>query len=588
MTRIFNWLTNISKSYFVVVFLLFLLLAVNRSLFHAGFFYLHDFTHSTRIAEMGRALADGQLPVRWSANFGYGFGMPLFNFYAPLPYFLGALFWLAGADLILTLKILYFILSALTLLGAYLLGKKLAGRSAGLLLATIFLLSPYRAVNLFVRGALSETFAMTFFPWVIWAGAAWLQERQKKHFLILVLSLAGIMLSHNLSALIFYPFSALFLLVYALCLKQFRLLDTLKVLLPLVGAYLLSLALTAFYSLPALLENQATIINSIFGGYFHYSNHFLYIRQLLNVNWGYGGSAWGPDDGMSFFIGFAQVVVLVVAGILLLKNFFLNLKSKISSSKKIALYLTIFSLFLIAASAFLTLLKSQWLWDNFSVLPYIQFPWRFLSLVSFCLAILAALLPTLISRPWLAKVLLTLLLLLSLLNLRFFRPDSYLDNSNALYYGDSERIVKEMSSILPDYIPAQMAEQGVLQKLVDLPATWTDASDNSLSVDTVYHKSQEQLYLVQTPVETMLNFKTAAFPGWQGQLDGQTVKLQSNPELGNLQMTIPTGQHLVGLHFTENTPARLIGDVLSLLALLSLLLYLQPFSWPPNSKRGQR
>jgi hypothetical protein len=39
--------------------------------------------------EMERSLQRFEFPVRWSANFGFGYGMPLFNFYAPLPYYLG-------------------------------------------------------------------------------------------------------------------------------------------------------------------------------------------------------------------------------------------------------------------------------------------------------------------------------------------------------------------------------------------------------------------------------------------------------------------------------------------------------------------
>src|SRR3989344_5903619 len=58
-----------------------------RPLLHNTFFPLHDYTHVARLSEMHRALVDGYLPVRWSKNLGFGYGMPLFNFYAPLFYY---------------------------------------------------------------------------------------------------------------------------------------------------------------------------------------------------------------------------------------------------------------------------------------------------------------------------------------------------------------------------------------------------------------------------------------------------------------------------------------------------------------------
>ncbi|MPN48928.1 hypothetical protein SDC9_196541 [bioreactor metagenome] len=116
-----------------------------------------------------------------------------------------------------SIKLLYFLLTLITVLGSYRLGKSLAGRSAGLLLAFFYTLAPYRAVNLFVRGALSEALAMAFFPWVILGIWQLLKKFEKRYFFLLTLSLAAIMLSHNLSALMFYPLSGF--LAFLLCLQ---------------------------------------------------------------------------------------------------------------------------------------------------------------------------------------------------------------------------------------------------------------------------------------------------------------------------------------------------------------------------------
>ena len=60
-----------------------------RSLLESGYFPMHDDTQVGRIIAMGRALRNGQFPVRWVSDLGYGYGYPIFNFYGPLPYYLG-------------------------------------------------------------------------------------------------------------------------------------------------------------------------------------------------------------------------------------------------------------------------------------------------------------------------------------------------------------------------------------------------------------------------------------------------------------------------------------------------------------------
>lgn len=587
--KIFYWLNNFLKNYFVVIFLIILFLASNYALFKSGFFPLHDFTHAARIAEMGRALSDGQFPVRWSENFGYGFGMPLFNFYAPLPYFLGALLWLNGLEIVAAIKFLYLFSSALTIFGAFLLGKKLAGRSAGILLATVLTLSPYRAVNLFVRGAMSEAFAMSFFPLVIWAIISFAHERKSKFLLILILSLSSIVLSHNLSALMFYPIAALFSFGYFLWQYKFKLSKTIKNLLPIVLTFILSITLTAFYSLPAILEKDQTIIDTIFSGYFHYSNHFLYIRQFFSENWGYDGSGWGPDDGMSFFLGYGQVATLLVLMLFFLKKIFNLLKAnKLGEYLKLkSSYILFFSQTLILLSLFMSLLKSKFLWDNFSILPIIQFPWRFLSIAILFTALLSTYIPKLITNKWLKYISITFILAISFINLKFFRPNYYLDSSQSLYYSDPVRIKKEMSGILPDYIPKQMAGLYTLSSsaLNDQKMLWLNLDNTEDFYETIIDKNHEKLFLIEVPNEELINFRVAYFSGWKAELNGHTTDIIVNPELGNIQVKVPAGQSLLGISFTENTTARLIGDVLSFFSLIALLLFLNPFISSQKNKK---
>lgn len=130
-------------------------LACSWALVSTKFFRVHDFVHATRIAELVTAAKDGHFPVRWSRNLNYGYGMPLFEFYAPLPYYVGGFLYWLGIDVVVAIKVLYVLTAVVGWTGMYLAVSKMSGRVSGVVAATLYTMAPYRAVNLFVRGALA-------------------------------------------------------------------------------------------------------------------------------------------------------------------------------------------------------------------------------------------------------------------------------------------------------------------------------------------------------------------------------------------------------------------------------------------------
>src|SRR5579859_1412413 len=128
---------QIFRKVFITLFFLAAMAASSWALLHSGMFRVHDYTHAARIGEMLRALQDGHFPVRWTANFGFGYGMPLFEFYAPLPYYIGTFFYWLGINIIVVIKLLFFFSSAASFIGMYLLGSKLFGRTGGILSAVV-------------------------------------------------------------------------------------------------------------------------------------------------------------------------------------------------------------------------------------------------------------------------------------------------------------------------------------------------------------------------------------------------------------------------------------------------------------------
>src|SRR5258708_1095337 len=282
-----------------------------RSLFSSSFFRTHDFTHAARLVEMRTSLLSGEFPVRWSRNFGFGYGMPLFNFYAPLPYYIGQLPLVFGFSPIDATKFLYILNGVLAFIGMYLFTKKLWGKQGGLIAAIAFSFSTYRAVDLFVRGALGEAFAFVLLPFALY-GILLLRELGKRGWIVTSLSLAAILLSHNLTGMISIAVIICFWIGLLIADRAKK-----KNLRQEVGMFVLALglgiSLSAFYVLPAFFEKGYTRVDqTIVIGNFDYHNHFLCSTQLLTGKWGYGGSFLGCNDDISFALGAGALAFFVV------------------------------------------------------------------------------------------------------------------------------------------------------------------------------------------------------------------------------------------------------------------------------------
>jgi len=554
-------------------------LAVCLPLFEPTFFRLHDYVHAARIIEIIRALQDGNFPVRWSSNFGYGYGMPLFEFYAPLPYYTGALFYTLGLNVVAAIKMLFFLCSLMTFIGMYKLGSKLFGKAGGILSAVALTMAPYRAVNLYVRGALSEAWGIMALPWVLF-GAVQIIKKEKNGWLSLLFGLVVLFLSHNITTLIFIPISILFVIGYSLMTawknghfkKDFvmQLLQLIK-----VGAlYIFGVALAAFYIFPAFLEKDYTKVNAIFSGYFAYSNHFLYIRQFFIPNWGYGGSVWGPDDGLSFFLGYGQLFGLALVLIWLLKAIMMKLRELKLKQQHITvvnqsptyIFMPVLCLLLMGVAAFMTLLKSKPIWDVLPFMVAVQFPWRWLSVIILFLALLVGMATVYIRHKFLRYIYVVVLsFIIIFTNLSYFKPESYLKNNDDLYFTDANRIRSQMSAILPDYIPKQMPDEFAYNPVgnVVMPAAGVEEK-------VIEDKVQEKKVQVVTNTLTEINFAIADYPGWTVLIDGKVSK-KTQGKIGNLAVMVPQGSHEITAQFRD-TPIRAYSDEVSLVAFILFLV----------------
>ena len=170
-----------------------------------GMILTGDTLHAWRIFEIGRCLDDGQLPCRWAAELGNGYGLPLFNYYPPLPYYAGDLLHRLGFSYLGAVNVLY----VLGLLGAglamFTLANRLWGPLGGLVSGVAYVYTPYLALDVYMRGALAEQWGLALAPALLWAVYELVTSSRARYLPFVALFTALLLLSHSLVALIVMP-----------------------------------------------------------------------------------------------------------------------------------------------------------------------------------------------------------------------------------------------------------------------------------------------------------------------------------------------------------------------------------------------
>lgn len=167
--------------------------------------------HLARIEGIKDGILDGQIPVNIMPEALRGNGY-LNAMYPYLFLYIGAFLRICRVSIGLSYKSIIFLANLGSAVCAYYAVKSISKSRRTIILAVVlYTLMPYRFTNIFSRGDLGETLALTFWPLVI-AGVyhIMLGERQKWYYL--VLGFSGILQSHILSTV----FAASFCIIAAL------------------------------------------------------------------------------------------------------------------------------------------------------------------------------------------------------------------------------------------------------------------------------------------------------------------------------------------------------------------------------------
>lgn len=561
-----SFLINFFKKYVLIILVLFTI-PTFISIIRPGFFFMQDDLQAFRIHQMDKCLLDYQIPCRWVPDAGYQYGYPQFEYYPPSVYYLGEIIHLLGFQFIDSVKILFalgFITSALAM---YLLLNSLFGRWPGFVGALLYTYVPYKAVEVYVRGAMSEFFALSIFPLVFWSSYQFIKLGKLKYLSFFAASCGLLLLTHNLMTAIFIPVVFIWILSLLILERKIKLMPFF------IGGGILGFGLAAFFTLPLIFEQEYAHLDTLVGGYFDYRAHFINLKQIFLSNyWGYGSSNIDPQNELNLSTGVLHWILGVLAIALGLLNF--------KKNRKLSLLIFILALSELGV-LFMMHRRSSFIWSQFEFLSFMQFPWRFLSVSIFLLSILGAVNLYLIEKlniskfnPKKASIFfgIVLIVLVFILHASFFKPKFWVDLSDKDKFSGASW-EKQLTISIFDYLPIY-AKFPPIQKAPDVPEV-LEGKANFLS----YKKgSNFQIGEVHVEEEALIRLPLFDFPGMTAYVDGKKVNHVNNDCrnqefcLGLITFSLSEGRHIIEARL-KNTPVRTIGNTLTLVSILIVGLF---------------
>jgi len=374
--------------------------------------------HLIRLVEFDAVLRSGVLYPRWAPDLAYGYGYPLFNFYAPLFYYVAEIPHLLGASFVLAFKLTIFLTFCLYGLATFWWTRPFLGDAAAVVAGVAYVYVPFRFHEAYMQGDYPQFLALGLAPLAFGALYRLFAARRVTFTLVLALALSSsaILLVHNISTLWLAPTLVGYGVVLAAGTGH-RASDVAATgrafarLVAAAGIGILAAGLTAFFWLPALAEQNLVQLYRLRTDDYDVRHSFITLATLLAPPSVVDQTAANPPPFLHLGWGQLALALATIPLLLLVARAWsstpLNprfrvlaaFRPRVSPSPRGhvsgSLYLLVpwsqlvFGWLLLVVSASMTLPLSTPVWRRVPLLGYTQFPWRVLELSGLATALLA-------------------------------------------------------------------------------------------------------------------------------------------------------------------------------------------------------
>lgn len=523
----------------IVCALIFAALAVVAPFAVRGVACGHDLTfHMNSWLEVAQQWRAGVLYPRWAANANYGSGEPRFLFYPPLSWMLGGAL---GSFIPWLFVPVAFDGCAVFLAGLAMhrMAREWFEEPEATLIAVAYAVNPYMLLTIYVRSAFAELLAASFLPLVVlWV----VRDRPARAmFVPLALTIAGVWLT-NVPAAIVASYVAVLLLVMVTIRRR-----NLRVFLYGGGAIAMGLLLASFYIVPVLYEKSWITVAQFLSAGVRPAENFLFTRI-------------GEPEHDSFlralsWLAIGEVAATAVGALIAMRW------RKWNS-------MLWWSLVILGGVALVMMLPVASL--AYRLMPdlrFLQFPWRWLLVVSLAYAVFVITgVPAFRGRWALFGVL--FVGLIAVCN-RALQPacdpeDMPFMVANVFHAGYGYMGTDE-------YVPAGGDNYEIKPDFPDYRLRSVDGSPQPEgSYVTQFHADvYHRHFVVDSPQPVAIVLRLMNYPAWRVEVNGATVTPQSDDPTGRMVIALLAGRSDVDVRFVR-TPDRWIGDGVSLAAVILL------------------
>ena len=526
----------------IAVIIIVALLLSKDMILPVGFPSTHDGeNHLARFANYYQALKEGQFPPRFAPYLEAGLGYPVLNFNYPLANILALPFIIANVPVELTLKTLCITSLIMAGLGMFFFLRIRYTPLGSLLGSLAYLSAPYQLANIYIRGNIGESTALAVLPWVLYLAIK--AVHKPKIVTWYIFFLAMLLLSHNLIAILSIP------VIFILLLTTLNRQQLKQLTLP----TLCSVLLVSFFWLPALWEKRFIVLDQSPLSLNNLMHHFVSLRQLFSSVWDHGYSYSFPVDGLPVGLGLVGIISALAA---------LPVMIRIKEKKQKIFAAVTFGGFLICL--FLMLPISAVIWQLVPYASIIQFPWRLLFFTTFFGSLLTAFIADYWSE-WVICLTLSLSLLSSLsgpLGINYFHKT------------DADWFSFPLNTTIADENDPIWYQRTQAFEFLGQHPYGPILKNASGSAAIERWDGSNRKYSVTANQAASIIEPTLYFPGWITTIDGQEIDLRNTVgrHFGLINFDLPAGTHEIVSRFTQRTPARIIGNSLSLAGLVWFII----------------